>query len=107
MSRTIRRISFNGDQKETEERIHDFLVQEDYREISYDREIVWKKGTGIMSAMHYIKIEFKKNELVISGWVRIGIGDAAGKEQALSGILGMEPKKAVLKTIKELEEMIV
>ena len=37
MSRTIRRISFNGDQKETEERIHDFLVQEDYREINYDR----------------------------------------------------------------------
>ena len=61
----------------------------------------------IMSAMHYIKIEFKKNELVISGWVRIGIGDAAGKEQALSGILGMVPKKAVLKTIKELEAMIV
>lgn len=67
MSRTIINISIKGKEQELlDKEIRNILIADDYREIDYNREVVWKKGTGLMTAMHYIKIEYSNDTLTVS-----------------------------------------
>lgn len=103
MSRTIKKVKFSGNEKDLDERLRNILIADDYKEIDYNREVVWKKGLGLVTAMQYIKLEYKDDEVIISGWIQIGIGSAGGKEQELTGIVGKLPKKSVLKTMDKIE----
>ena len=67
MARTTVRIDFHQPPQVVDQMVRDILIADDYREIDYNREVVWKKGTGLMTAMHYIKIEYQGNTLVVSG----------------------------------------
>ena len=106
MSRTVMKIPYEGDKDKIDESIREILINDDYREIDYNREVVWKKGTGLATAMHFIKVEYKTGAIVLSGWIQIGVGSVGGKEQELKGFVGMAPKKSVLKTIKKLQDEI-
>ena len=106
MSRTIKKVKFLGNEKELDERLRNVLIAEDYKEIDYNREVVWKKGLGLVTAMQYIKLEYKDGEVIISGWIQMGVGSAGGKEQELSGVFAKIPKKSVLKTIEKIESEI-
>lgn len=57
MARTTVRIDFHQPPQVVDQMVRDILIADDYREIDYNREVVWKKGTGLMTAMHYIKLE--------------------------------------------------
>lgn len=106
MSRTVMKIPYEGDKDKIDESIREILINDDYREIDYNREVVWKKGTGLATAMHFIKVEYKTGAIVLSGWIQIGVGSVCGKEQELKGFVGMAPKKSVLKTMKKLQDII-
>ena len=83
------------------------LIAHNYREIQYGTEIVWKMGTGLATAMHYIKVEYKNgNELCLSGWVQIGLGSVGGKERDLTGTMGIIPKRSVSNTMKKIGEVV-
>lgn len=106
MARTTVKVTFHQPQDLIDQHVREVLIGDDYREIDYNREVVWKKGTGLMTAMHYIKLEYQDNTLIISGWVQIGIGSVGGKEHALSGITASIPKKSVLKTIDRIKAVV-
>ena len=74
-----------------------------FKEVSYNGETVWKKGTGLLTAMQYIKIEFTDTTLVVSGWVQAGVGSVGGNEMALNGIVAAVPKKSVMKVIEQIK----
>ncbi len=102
MARTITKIELRMSAEEADKIARQLLISEDYKEINYNREVVWKKGTGLMTAMHFIKVEFENSAAVISGWVQIGVGSVGGKEHDLSGLVAVIPKKSVEKTINKL-----
>ena len=106
MARTTVRIDFHQPPQVVDQMVRDILIADDYREIDYNREVVWKKGTGLMTAMHYIKIEYQGNTLVVSGWVQIGVGSVGGKARDLEGFTASIPKKSVKKTIEKLRAAI-
>ena len=45
------------------------LVADKYKEIDYNGETVWKMGTGLATAMHFIKTEYVGQTLRLYGWV--------------------------------------
>ncbi len=108
MARTTMDISISGYTEELDSRIRQVLIGAHYREIEYYREMVWKKGTGMMTAMHYIKVEYPDYQTVrLSGWVQIGVGSVGGKERDLSGITGIIPKKSVQGTMNAIQAAIL
>lgn len=101
MARTVTNVKMQIT-KEADKIIRQILISDDYKEISYNLEVVWKKGTGMMTAMHYIKVEYENDIAAISGWVQVGVGPVGGKEHDLSGVSLAIPKKSVKKTIDKL-----
>lgn len=43
MSRTVMKIPYEGDKDKIDESIREILINDDYREIDYNHEVVWKK----------------------------------------------------------------
>ena len=103
MARTYVDIPFTQDPRWVDDAVRKILIADDYREISYNLETVWKKGTGLMTAIHYIKVEYQGNALRLSGWVQIGVGSVGGKERDLTGFVGFIPKKSVLGTMNRIK----
>ena len=107
MSRAIIEINFRKSKEETEKQIEYFLIQNDFKKILYNGiEEVWKKGTGLATAMQYIKPEFENGVLKISAWVQVGVGNFGGKEMNLDGFTAVIPKKSLKKTIEKLKEAL-
>ena len=104
MARTTQAVKLKTTQEEAERIIKVNLTADGYKLIDYGGEDdVWKKGTGAMTSMHYIKPEFEYGDtLYLSGWVRTGMGDVALKEQDLEGFGGIIPKKSVKATMEKI-----
>ena len=107
MARTKIVVQYDCEFEQVQNTINNILSSNGFREITINTgENVWKKGTGLATAMHFIKVEYKTGAIVLSGWIQIGVGSVGGKEQELKGFVGMAPKKSVLKTMKKLQDII-
>lgn len=106
MARTMMEIPFAGERKTVETAVRGVLVADKYKEIDYNGETVWKMGTGLATAMHFIKTEYAGQTLRLYGWVQIGVGSAGGKERDLTGVVGAIPKKSVKKTMEKIRAVI-
>ncbi len=106
MARTMMEIPFAGDQQTGETAVRGGLVADKSLEIDYNGETVWKMGTGLATAMHFIKTEYAGQTLRLYGWVQIGVGSAGGKERDLTGVVGAIPKKSVKKTMEKIRAVI-
>lgn len=103
MSRSCFSFNYTSFEK-TKKIIETELKNSGYSNKNENGENVWKCGTGILTAMKYIKIEFSENqEVKIYGWIR----PMASSEQNLEGIIGALPKKQVLNVIKKIGDNIV
>ena len=99
MARTIINLPLRNSVDESYNTAVNILQANGFKEVSYNGETVWKKGTGLLTAMQYIKIEFTDSTLVVSGWVQAGVGN----EMALNGIVAAVPKKSVMKVIEQIK----
>lgn len=108
MSRTIVSINHNRSEEEVKQIVESYLMQNDFSKLLYNNiEEVWKKGTGMMTAMQYIKPEYNGNTLKLSAWIQQGVGNViGGKEKDLSGITGTIPKKALKKIIEQIKQIV-
>jgi len=106
MARTCRRVPYKASFKSVKDYVERFLSGEGFSQKDYQGEQVWKKGTGLMTAMEYIKVEFTENEVVLYAWVQAGIGNVGGKEMDLTGIVGSLPKKKLSTRLDQLESII-
>ena len=82
------------------------LAQSGFNPKEYKGEAVWKKGTGMATAMQFVKIAPFEDALGIQAWVQAGIGDVGLKEQSLDGFVGALPKKMLLKVIEQIQKAI-
>lgn len=106
MSRTSMQVQIKNERTKAEAAIINTLVADGYQQIKYGQELVWKKGTGVATAMHFIKYEISGDVLNIEGWVQIGVGDLGGKERDLKGFTAIIPKKSVLGTINRIKAVV-
>lgn len=106
MARTTIRLPFKGTIDETNNTATYILQSNGFNQIDYNSEAVWKKGTGLMTAMQYVKLEFESDCLVVSAWVQAGIGNAGGSEMELSGFVAAVPKKSLMKVIEKIKKSI-
>lgn len=87
--------------------IKEILNQDGYHEIERNGEALWKKGTGAMTAMHFIKIDYVPGDLIISGFVQIGLGSVGLNEMDLTGVSGKIPKKSTFQTVQKIRKAIL
>ncbi len=107
MPRTKIQLSYSKSFDETKQIIERTLLSDGYAEKTLaSGELVWKKGSGLLTAMHFIKVEYNENGIELSGWVQTGIGNVGGKEMALEGFTGSIPKRSVLKTLEKIRQGI-
>ena len=103
MARSEFNFTFTKTFEQANAEIEGILKSNGYHVKDYNGESVWKKGTGLMTAMQYIKLEFAEQSVTVYGWVQAGVGNVGGNEMSLNGFVGCIPKKAVLKVIKKIE----
>ena len=103
MARTIINLPLRNSVDESYNTAVNIMQANGFKEVSYIGETVWKKGTGLLTAMQYIKIEFTDTTLVVSGWVQAGVGSVGGNEMAHNGIVAAVPKKSVMKGIEQIK----
>lgn len=103
-NRTFVQVPITGDPNAIDNAVAQLLRQEGYELTQYNEtglnETVWKKGTGMATAMKFIKLFYQPNILIISGWTSSGIGSITVNEMPLKGIVGAVPKKSCMNTIK-------
>ncbi len=102
MARSIYQVPYHCGFLELKRRLEEILMSNGYRTYQYEGENIWKKGTGALTAMMYIKVEYDQNMVAFQGWVMPGLGSAEIAEMALDGALGVIPKKACQKVIDQL-----
>lgn len=86
--------------------INDILTRNGYSLVDYQNGKVWKMGTGIMTAMHYIKVDYYDTYINLYGWVCVGVGSLAGKERDLNGFTAIVPKRSVKKVMDQIQSSI-
>ena len=85
--------------QEAKNQIENVLRSNGYSLKNENGEIVWKKGSGWLTAMKYVKYEFTGDKTVqIYGWVR----PMASQEQNLDGVVCALPKRQVLNLIQAI-----
>lgn len=107
MARSIFEIKYSTMSfDEVNSRINNILTGKGFSEKNRNGEMIWKKGTGFLTAMQHVKVEYKENMVVLSAWIRTGIGNIGGKEMNLTGVYGALPKKSLMKVIMLIQEAI-
>lgn len=107
MARTTLTFNCTKPMENVDNTIANILTLSGYKKIDQKGEIVWKKGTGFLTAIQYIKIEYGDNTVIASGWIRAGAsGIIESKEIALDGVAGSIPKKAVKKVLDKIRDAI-
>lgn len=104
MARTIITLPYYNSYNEATNKLTLYLLEKGFKKILRNNEEVWKKGTGMLTAMQFLKFQFTdQKEVIISGWVQAGLGSIGFNEMDLSGTVAAIPKKSLLKTIDGLK----
>ncbi len=107
MARTQVQIPFQGSLDETRQLVENFLGAQGFQPYPKYGEGVWKKGTGMATAMQYMELVFTPGVLEVSAWVQAGVGSAnLGKEMGLDGFVAIVPKRSLKKVIEELKKLL-
>ena len=104
MSRTKINIKYDCDFEEAQSIIEKIMDSNGFnKSVINTGENVWKKGTGLLTAMQFIKIEFSQEEFSIYAWVQMGLGNFGGGEMDLTGFVAAIPKTALINTIEQIK----
>lgn len=106
MARSVFTFKYN-DFTNTNNNINNFLVQNGFKKVVKNNEEFWKKGTGMVSAMQYLKFDFSESELTVYAWVQAGLGSFGGNEMDLTGFVAAVPKKSLMNKIEKLKNCLV
>ena len=105
MARTSMTIPYSCSLDEAQEKISSILSKKKFKMTTIKTgENVWKKGTGLMTAMQFVKVDFGQNECVLSAWIQVGLGSVGGGEMDLTGVVGALPKKQLMKVLEEIKQ---
>lgn len=103
MARTIITVPYHCRYEDAVNIIGNLLTSKGYKLTNIATgETVWKQGTGLMTGMKFVKVEFTQSEIILSAWVSVGICSATMGEMDLNGFVGVIPKKQVQKVLDEI-----
>lgn len=104
MARTSFKIRYGCDFLEAQKKTETTLQSKGFhRETLKTGEKVWKSGTGFLTAMKFVKVEYTQSEIILSAWVQTGFGSVGGKEMDLTGFVGAFPKKQLMNVLEEIK----
>lgn len=104
MARTTLKVTYSCTFDEAQSKVETLLSSKGFRNIILKTgENVWKNGTGMMTAMKFIKIEYSQNIIILSAWIQAGLGSVGGSEMDLTGIVGALPKRQLMKVLEEIK----
>ncbi len=86
-----------------------YLKQMGFKYINYkNNQQCYKKGTGMMTAMQFIRLSFDQNAMYIEAWIRMGIGSLYfWREQELNNsFFAAIPKSSLKSTVTGLFNFI-
>lgn len=106
MARTVFNVNYNCDFEKASNIISSILIQNGFKQIVCNGEEVWKKGTGIMTAMQFVKVEFDAGFVTLSAWVQAGLGNTGGSEMDLTGFVAAVPKKSLMKVLEKIKKSL-
>lgn len=107
MSRTIENIPYRSDFPTIKNRIDSFLSGNGFTLTQIKTgETVWKKGTGLMTAMQFVKVEYGNGNITLSAWVSTGVGNFTANEMSLDGITAVAAKKPLKNLLTQLKTLI-
>jgi hypothetical protein len=106
VARTCIKTPYRAEWETVNRVVEDVLKEEGFHKKRINEEDCWKKGTGMATAMQFMKIEYTETEAHIYGWIQVGLGDVGGKEQNLDGFVGMVPKKNLKRRMEKLARAI-
>lgn len=86
--------------------IEQVLTASGFRQVDYRGEPIWKKGTGMMTAMQYVRVHTRGNLVALSAWVMMGVGSADFHEMPLTGALGAIPKKSLQRVLDSVRSAV-
>lgn len=108
--RTVIQLPINQDPAMLHDGITKLLTADGYHETTYNKtgvnEIIWKKGTGFLTAMHFIKLDYQPGVLIVSGWIASGIDTLTFTEQPLEGFMAAIPKSSCKKTVDKIVQWV-
>ncbi|MCI8282361.1 MAG: hypothetical protein HFI76_11845 [Lachnospiraceae bacterium] len=104
MARTSMKIVYKCTFEQAQNKVTNILSGKGFKTTTIKTgETVWKKGTGLMTAMQFIKVDYSEKEILLSAWIQAGVGSMGGGEMDLSGIVGALPKKQLMKVLEEMK----
>nr|WP_122013410.1 zinc ribbon domain-containing protein [Maliibacterium massiliense] len=84
-----------------------YLATEGFSQNVYKGAPCYKKGTGMGTAMQFIKIDQDNQHIYLSAWLRSGVGGAyIGGEMGINGAFGALPKKMLRDRVMHLQNML-
>ena len=83
--------------------VTDFLTREGFVYTDYKGELVWKKGTGMLTAPQFVKVLFQNGQVHLEAWLKQAIlpGVYCG-EMGLTGVYGFAIKKVLKERVDTL-----
>lgn len=103
MARFVTNITINKPDDMIRFIVEDYLTKEGFALKNRDGEMVWKKGTGLLTAPKFIKIGFLNGQVHIEAWIKFAIlpGVYAG-EMGTTGVFYAVPKASLKKDVDRL-----
>ena len=103
MARTVYEYTLNLEDSMVQYLANDYLTKEGFRQVDYKGEQVWKRGTGMITAPSYIKLNYANGVIHVEAWIKPFL---SGEMSIDSGFVGSIPKSAHRKRVTELLDLI-
>ena len=101
-SRFKKLLRFSGDFEEMNKHINDFLVSEGYCIENYSNEVVYRKGSRLLTGRKFIKISKESEGILIEAFVNL----FGSNESGIDGFVGIAAKKQLKGTVNQVIALI-
>ena len=95
-------LPYTCDKEKARDITIEFMQSHGFKAVTEGTETVWKKGSGLFSAMQYVRTDIMATKIVAQAWVRMAFFSAS----TLDGFIAGAPKRRLKKTINQLAETL-
>jgi hypothetical protein len=107
MTRYINRINTPVPPLSLSQALGDYLNAEGFTQVQYKGNLVWKKGSGVLTAPQYVILTYGEQEIILEAFIKFAAlpGVYVG-ELGTTGFVGAIPKGMLKTRIEAIERYI-